>query len=430
MGFERFVLCLWLPLLFTACARAPQRQLPNSDTAYLYQWPGYSPTISADGATVVALSNDNAIWLWHPSQNARLLFKIPENYHSDGLAISSDGQTVAGLLAPDGENLFPQVLYPGRNNKIFLWRASAGVQMLPEIPAINHLGGITVNDAGNEIVFGCTDRRSVPALVVACRDGPFAGSKNFPYDKLWTSGHGYQNINLPNGESKNLTDFIPGIGGSRKVSESLDNIAGDFHAYLLDQDSPGTGCRSVLLAADGKQTPIPLPGNFRPCLTIYTSYDDRYFAEEIYPDNDFLHPANRYLVVWDAKGNEVWRRKPLPGCAFGLINAIDDLGNIFATEECFAHGSLWSEGVRVTASGTETLKHWLEAAGAGSSLPLDLMVSGVSANGETIYGSEFNGIAVGSPAAGPTPSQTFAPNAPLGVRAGFASNVPFIAHVP
>jgi len=320
---------------------------------------------------------------------------------------------VAGLLDPDGEQLYPQVFHPGRNNRIFLWQARTGIKMLPEIPASDHLGGIMVNDTGTEIAFGCSDSRSVPYLVVACHDGPFAGSRHQPFLKLWTSAHGYQNITLPKGDEVNL-----------------DNLAGDFQSYLIDHDLPGTGCRTVLLTADGRQVPIPLLGNFRPCLTMYASYDDKYFAEAVYPGNDFLHAENRSLVVWDATGNEVWRQKPLPGCEFGLINAIDDLGNIYGTEECFAHDSVWSEGVRVTASGTETLKHWLEAAGAGSNLPLDLMVNSVSANGKTIYGTEWNGIAVGSAVTSQPAAQMSAPGAPPGILAGFAPGIPFIAHVP
>jgi len=412
MRLIRLNFWLWLLLFFTGCAHGPQNQIPNSAAAYLYQWPGYFPTISADGSTIVADIND-AVWLWRPGQSAKILFKVPQNYHAGWLALSADGQTVAGLFDPNGEQLYPQVFYPGRNNRLFLWRQATGLEMLPEIPATDHISGIQVDNTGDEIAFGCTDRRSVPYLVVACHDGPFAGSRHLPYLKLWSSSHGYQNITLPRGDEVNL-----------------DNVAGDFQSYLLDHDLPGTGCRTVLLTADGRQIPIPLPGNFRPCLTVYSSDDDKYFAEEVYPGNDFLHPERRYLVVWDANGQEVWRRKPLPGCGFGLIAAIDDFGNIFAQEECFDGKSDWTEGVRVTASGTETLKHWLEAAGAGSSLPLDLIVSSVSANGETIYGSEFNGIAVGSVVANQPSARTSAPGAPPGSLAGFAPGTPFIAHVP
>jgi hypothetical protein len=411
MRFIRLIFLLSLPLLFSGCVQAQQKNSPHS-AAYLYQWPGYFPTISGDGSTLVADIND-AIWLWRPGQRAKILFKIPANYHVGRLAISFDGQTVAGSLEPDGEQLDPQVFYPGRNNRPFLWDAGTGIKMLPELPADDHIDVEQVNDTGHKIALGCTDRRSVPGLVVACRDGPFIGSKDQPYLKLWTSAHGYQNITLPNGDEQNL-----------------DNLAGDFQAYLVEHDLPGTGCRTVLLTADGRQVPIPLPGKFRPCLAMYSSYDDKYFAQEVYPGNDFRYPGNRYLVVWDAKGNEVWRRKPLPGCGFGLINAIDDFGNIYATEECFAHDSLWSEGVRVTASGTETLKHWIESAHAGSSLPLDLMVNSVSANGETIYGSESNGIAVGGVVASRPSAQTIVPGAPADTLPGFAPGIPFIAHVP
>lgn len=404
MRFMRLIFWLWLPLLFSGCAQAQQKHLPNS-AAYLYQWPGYFPTISADGSTLVA-DIDDAIWLWRPGQSAQILFKTPENYHAGWLAVSADGQTVAGLFDPDGEQLYPQVFYPGRNNRLFLWRAATGLEMLPEIPATDHIGGIQVNDTGDEIAFGCVDSRTVPGLVVACHDGPFAGSKYLPYLKLWTPTHGYQNITLPKGDEVNLN-----------------NLAGDFQSYLVDHDLPGTGCRTVLLTPDGRQTPIPLPGNFRPCLTEYSSPDNKYFAEKASLSSDAL-------VVWDDRGREVGLRKPLPGCRFGLIAAIDDFGNIYAQEQCFDGKSVWTEGVRVTASGTETLKHWLEAAGAGSSLPLDLIVTFVSANGQTIYGSEFNGIAVGSVVASRPSVQTSGPNAPPGTLAGFAPGIPFIAHVP
>jgi len=163
---------------------------------------------------------------------------------------------------------------------------------------------------------------------------------------------------------------------------------------------------------------------------MYSSYDNKYFAETVYAGNDFLHPENRYLVVWDAKGNEVWHRKPSPGCVFGPIAAIDDFGNIFAQEECFDGKAVWTEGVRVTASGIETLKHWLEAAGAGSSLPLDLSVTFVSGNGETIYGSESSGMGVESVVASQPSVQKTVPGAPPGILAGFALGIPFIAHVP
>jgi hypothetical protein len=405
MKFIQLVFWLCVPLLLSGCAQAQQKHLPNSGSAYLYQWPGYFPTISADGRTLVADVNDT-IWLWRPDQIAQILFKIPENYHVGSLAVSTDGRTVAGLFEPDGEQLYPQVFYPGRNNRLFLWRTATGLEMLPELPATDHISGIHVNDTGDEIAFDCADNRSVPYLVVACRSGPFKGSKNLAYLKLWTPAHGYQNLALPNGDEVNL-----------------DNIADDFQSYLVDHDLPGTGCRTVLLTANGRQTPIPLPGNFRPCMTKYSSPDNKYFAEKASLSRDAL-------IVWDDGGREVGLRKPLPGCEFGLIAAIDDFGNIYAQEQCFDGKSVWTEGVRVTASGTETLKHWLEAAGVGSSLPLDLDIEFVSANGETIYGSEFNGNAVGGVLATHPSAQTSVPSAPPGIDAGFAPGTPFIAHVP
>lgn len=387
---------------------SPINHLARAETdsaAYLYQLPGYRPTISGDGSTIVAPTG-SAIWLWRPGQQAQTIIKIPAGYHSGDIAVSPNGKTVAGWLDPGGEQSYPQVFYPGRNNRPFLWHAGGRVEMLPEIPPTDHLGGIQVNDTGDKIFFGCVDNHSVPGLVVACNDGPFEGSKNLPDLKQWTLAHGYQNITLPNGNSENLL-----------------NIAGDFQSYLMAYASPGEGCGTVLMTNDGKEFPIPPPFAYRPCRTLYTDVDNKYFVQE-------PPPSSSALIVWDAKGREVGLRKPLPGCSFGLITAIDDLGNIYAQEQCFDGKSVWTEGVRVTASGTETLKHWLEAAGVGSSLPLDLIVDSVSANGETIYGDEFNGVAIGSSLPHTPTKSPIVPDAPPGSRFGFEQGVPFIAHVP
>lgn len=414
MDMHMRVLAVVLLLFVTGCANILSinhlARAEAKNAAYLYQFPGYFPTISGDGNTIVA-PTDSAIWLWRAGQKAQTIIEVPAGYHSGYLAVSSNGETIAGTLVPNGEELYPQVFYPGRNNRLFLWQAGTGIKMLPEIPATDHIGGFQVNDTGSKIFFGCVNNHLVPGLVVACKDGPFQGSKNFPYLKQWTSAQGYKNITLPKGNP-----------------EKLDSVADDFQSYLIDDSLSGTGCRTFLETAEGKKFPIPSPGNYRPCLTLYSSPDNRYFAEEVYPGNDFLHADKRILVVWDAKGNEAWRSRPLSGCSFGLVAAIDDLGNIYAQEQCFNGKTVWTEGVRITASGTETLKHWLEAAGAGSSLPLDLIVNSVSANGETIYGSEFDGIAVGS--AGPSSTQTGMPDAPPGSRPGFEPGIPFIAHVP
>ncbi len=58
------------------------------------------------------------------------------------------------------------------------------------------------------------------------------------------------------------------------------------------------------------------------------------------------------------------------------------------------------------------------------------MVNSVSANGETIYGSESNGIAVGGVVASRPSAQTIVPGAPADTLPGFAPGIPFIAHVP
>jgi hypothetical protein len=364
--------------------------------------------VSANGNVLLGSKpdvNSWASWIWSPNEGTTFITKTPPRY-GVSMAINGDGSIVAGYFENLLANQYPYA-YPPHAFQIFLWSAKTGIQMIPEKPNSDYIGGINLSDDGKTISFWCLSEHVKNSHQTSCDDAQPAAMRSSDGIETWTEGAGYRYL----GTRINKKFYIQ-------------HMAGNLESYLVSSRSDQNFCRYGRLDSDGRYFPFKYPPsyNYKPCLGIIASNENTFFIET-------STPLNAEPLFWNASGELLPPPKLPPNCGNLSVQAIDGHGVIYGQAWCGSGNVGW----RITFSGPETVSAWLRDAGLGDNFPLDTVISTVSDNGQTVIGGKDIGIfAAGGRASSRTTNnaQALVSTAPPGAESGFGDGNNFIAHIP
>jgi hypothetical protein len=348
--------------------------------------------------------NSWAPWIWSQADGTTFFSKTPPKY-GVSLAINADGSVVAGYFENLLANQYPYP-YPPHAFQLFRWTAKTGIQIIPEKPNSDYIGGINLSDDGKIVSFWCIDERAENFRSTSCNDAQPSTMRSSDGIETWTQGAGYRYL---------------GAGIDKKFY--IEHQAGNLESYLVSSTSGQNFCRYGRLDTDGRYFPFKYPPfyNYKPCNGIIASNENTFFIET-------STPLNAEPLFWNASGELLPLPKLPPSCGNLSVQAIDGHGVIYGQAWCGSGNVGW----RITSSGAETISAWLKGAGLGDNFPPDTVISTVSDNGQTVIGGQDTGIfaAGGEASRSANPAQGLISPGPPGAESGFGEGNNFIAHVP